>query len=240
MPAQRKAEDAARTAEPVERAIAPLEWVRPPRQERSAKTLDRILSAAEELIAEKGYREATISEIVRRARSSVGAFYSRFADKEALLYTLHERFFEESMATADAALDMRRWEGATLAEIIRTIVRFTVSVAAERAGLIKAFTLRGAADPDFALQGAQLGAKLSKRLTMLLEARADEIGHPDVRAAGDFCTRTILALMDQRVMFGEIGPTQCALSEEQLVDEMVRVAVRYLEIRGGDAVLLKN
>ena len=58
---------------------------RPPRQQRSAATLDRIVRAAEELFAERGFEGATVDDIVARAGSSKGSFYSRFADKQALL-----------------------------------------------------------------------------------------------------------------------------------------------------------
>ena len=77
-----------------------LRWVRPPRQARSQETLDRILDAAEALVAEKGFGDATVADIARRAESSVGAFYARFKDKEGLLYALYERYFEQANATA--------------------------------------------------------------------------------------------------------------------------------------------
>ena len=74
-----------------------LEWVRRPMQERSQRTLERILSAAETLILEVGFEGATVAEIVRRADSSVGAFYTRFKDKDALLRCLIDRFFHATM-----------------------------------------------------------------------------------------------------------------------------------------------
>ncbi|NNL66054.1 MAG: helix-turn-helix transcriptional regulator, partial [Myxococcales bacterium] len=90
-----------------------LRWVREPRQSRSRETLDRILDAAEALVAEKGFEDATVAEIVRRGGSSVGAFYTRFRDKDGLLYALYERYMEQAILTADDALDPQRWEGAS-------------------------------------------------------------------------------------------------------------------------------
>src|ERR1700752_3440853 len=116
-----------------------LRWVRPPRQAPSQDTLDRILDAAETLIAEKGFADATVADIARRAGSSVGSFYTRFHDQDRLLYALYERYFEQATATADAALDPKRWEGAGIAEILRAVTRFLVQVYRERAGLIRAF-----------------------------------------------------------------------------------------------------
>ena len=65
--------------------VPELVWVRPPQQARSQLTLSRILDATEAILAEKSWEDAGVAEIARRAGSSVGAFYSRFRDKDALL-----------------------------------------------------------------------------------------------------------------------------------------------------------
>ena len=59
---------------------AGLAWVRAPQQARSQETLDRILDAAERLVSEKGFEDTTVADVVARAGSSVGAFYTRFRD----------------------------------------------------------------------------------------------------------------------------------------------------------------
>ena len=123
-----------------------LQWVRPPQQARSQETLDRILEAAGTLVSEKGFEDATVGDIVRRAGSSVGAFYARFRDKEGLLYALSDRYLAEATATADDALDPERWEGASVAEIIAEVVRFLVVSYRERAGLMRAFVVRNHTD----------------------------------------------------------------------------------------------
>ncbi len=53
--------------------------------------MERILGAAEELLREKPFDGVTVAEIVRRADSSVGAFYARFPAKAALLSALYAR-----------------------------------------------------------------------------------------------------------------------------------------------------
>src|SRR6185369_9416131 len=84
----------------------------PPRQSRSQETLDRILDAAEGVLADKSFSEATLAEIVDRAGVTVGAFYRRFPDKDALLHHLDERFFSEMHGRAEDLLDPNRWQGA--------------------------------------------------------------------------------------------------------------------------------
>jgi hypothetical protein len=50
-------------AEPADarRSLAPLEWVRPPQQQRSQQTFERILDAAESFIVENGVQALTVS-----------------------------------------------------------------------------------------------------------------------------------------------------------------------------------
>ena len=83
------------------RPAPPLRSVTAPKQARSAATLQRLLDAAEDLIAEKGLRDVSIPDIVARAGSSVGGFYARFKDKDELLRALEERFLGEMREILD-------------------------------------------------------------------------------------------------------------------------------------------
>lgn len=55
-------------------------------------TRDRILQAALEVFAEKGYHRALVDDIVRASRTSKGAVYHHFPNKEALFLALVDEF----------------------------------------------------------------------------------------------------------------------------------------------------
>jgi AcrR family transcriptional regulator len=66
-------------------------------------TRDRILQAALEVFAEKGYHRALVDDIVRASRTSKGAVYHHFPNKEALFLALVDEFsarLAEAMAAA--------------------------------------------------------------------------------------------------------------------------------------------
>ena len=66
-----------------------LRWVRPPRQDRSRDTHMRYVEAAQRLLARgRSFSETSVAELAKEAQSSVGAFYSRFRDKDALVFGL--------------------------------------------------------------------------------------------------------------------------------------------------------
>src|SRR5690349_15214518 len=56
---------------------------------------DRILDAARELFAERGYEAVTMREIGKRIEYSATALYGHFADKEALVRELCRKDFAD-------------------------------------------------------------------------------------------------------------------------------------------------
>jgi AcrR family transcriptional regulator len=171
-----------------------------------------------------------VAEIASRARSSVGAFYARFHDKEALLRCLHQRFCDEACATADEALDADRWAGASIAEVCAEVVPFLVRIYHERRGLLRAFIVRGGLDDSFLEAGARLSRHVAARLRALLLARRHEISHPDPALAIDFGLRLMLHLLDLHTVFGNVQPTLSALTQDELSCELIRAYLNYLGV----------
>src|SRR6266478_1289143 len=59
-----------------------------PPSARSRDTRQRLLEAAGEVFAERGFRDATIQDICRRADANIAAVHYHFADKERLYRTV--------------------------------------------------------------------------------------------------------------------------------------------------------
>jgi len=211
-------------------SAADLGWVRPPQQARSQETLDRLLDAAEQLVAEKGFDDTPVAEVARRAGSSVGAFYSRFRDKEGLLHALYERWLEEATATADAALDPARWQGATIAEIVSVVVRFLVAIYRERGGLIRAFVLRNHVDPEFHARQERLSHYIGERLAALLLARRDEIARGDPDRAATFGITMIMSTLESVMLFGEYRTGSLTFDDDELGAELTTAYLAYLGV----------
>jgi AcrR family transcriptional regulator len=205
-----------------------LQWVRPPRQARSQETLDRILDAAEALVAEKGFEDTPVAEVVRRAGSSVGAFYARFHDKEGLLHALYERYYEEAVATADHALAPARWEGASVAEIVGAVVPFLVAIFRERQGLMRAFVVRNHTHPEFQARQQRLSHHVIARLSALVLARRKELAHPDPERATRFGLMLVFSALETMILFGEMRSSLLSLSDDDLANELTRSTLAYL------------
>lgn len=75
-----------------------------PRQARSRELVDRLLTAAGELFAERGYADTTTNAVAERAGVSVGSLYQFFANKDEILGALQEVWTERLGAALDERL----------------------------------------------------------------------------------------------------------------------------------------
>ena len=65
----------------------------------------RILEATADLVAERGFAETTIEQIVRRARVGYATFYKHYADKEEAFLALLDAAIERTVYVVEEAYD---------------------------------------------------------------------------------------------------------------------------------------
>jgi AcrR family transcriptional regulator len=73
---------------------------------RTAQTQRALLDAAREVFTRQGFADASIADVVERARSSVGSLYHHFGGKSELFLALwqeHQAAYEKAASTAVAA-----------------------------------------------------------------------------------------------------------------------------------------
>ncbi|HEX4751136.1 MAG TPA: TetR/AcrR family transcriptional regulator [Bryobacteraceae bacterium] len=68
---------------------------RVPQQERGQQRVFALLNAASQLLAEKGYEAATMSEVAERAEAAIGSLYQFFPNKQSLACALNTRCGED-------------------------------------------------------------------------------------------------------------------------------------------------
>jgi AcrR family transcriptional regulator len=208
---------------------------RPPQQTRSQETLDRILDAAERVLEEKSFTEATLAEIMQRAGVTVGAFYRRFPDKDALLHLLDERFFQQLEERADELLDPGHWLGASASTIVREFARSAVEVYGAKRGVARSLFLRARVDPVLQATGRELNARYIERLrTLLLDpSRRAELTHPQPERAIALGFMMFFGALRETTVFGEVWPDHRELVGANLGDEMARLFLAYLGVAGA-------
>ena len=212
-----------------------LTWVDATRTSRRRATRDRLMDAAVELLLEGSFDQKPLEAIARRAGCTVGAFRGRFADKEALLRAVHERFVSEAAATADAVLAIERWEGCSIPAIIRETVAFSIQLYRERENMLRAFLVRTGTDEDYRKRSLALGQQIGELLRKLILARRRELLHPAPAIAAEFSARLIHSLLQARTLSGDHGETgSIKLTDEEVTTELVHAVLAYLGVFSTD------
>lgn len=197
------------------RALPGKESRQPPGAEpvsRDAAAADqrrRILEAAAELVAERGYQATTIEMIVRRARVGYATFYKNFADKEECYLALFDAAIERTMQRVEDAYERETgpWPdkvGAALGVLFEDIA---ANPKVAHACLVEALTAgpKAVARHETALKrfGPLLrpGRELNPRKAELPETLEDTL------AGG------VLWVVNQRLIGGEVDKLRALLPE---------------------------
>ncbi|MCG9915589.1 MAG: TetR/AcrR family transcriptional regulator [Phenylobacterium sp.] len=85
----------------MEHELKEVDGVIPANQARSREAQARLIKVGEQFFAKKGYDEAHVSDITAATGCSIGSFYCRFRDKEALFRTLHVQFAARTRENID-------------------------------------------------------------------------------------------------------------------------------------------
>jgi len=113
---------------------------RTPTQERSRRTVERIVDAGAAVLAESGYHQASTNRIAEAAGVSPGTLYGYFADKDEIVAAVIERVvdgFAEAVAPA-----LRAAAGRPVEEATRLVLDAVLAGVEARADLIEAFVDR--------------------------------------------------------------------------------------------------
>ncbi|GAA4866805.1 TetR/AcrR family transcriptional regulator [Saccharopolyspora cebuensis] len=145
---------------------------RMPKQRRSRELVERILTAAGELFAERGYAEVNTNLVAARAGVSVGSLYQFFADKDAILTALQEQW----TIRLGAALDERLRDAldAEPAELIDEVLDIHAALNEDPPGLL-GFLLSSSTSPPAAPGVVEaIRSRLVQRLEVLAPAMPPE------------------------------------------------------------------
>lgn len=198
-PAAPKPRAPARKPVAAKRSSKPLLMRRRPSQERAHGTLDAVLKAAEQEIAQGGLDRLTTKRIAATAGLSVGAVYEYFPNKEAVIGELIQRWLVRVFDELDA-VHPRHGAGLDLLSFVLEQMQRAVRLYQDQPGL-----------------GALLGM-----LTAMPALRAVLDDH-DERMTASVCSA--LAFYVPRAEAAELRAT--AVSIRVIAHEMIAAAVVY-------------
>lgn len=146
-----------------------------------------------------------MQNVVSRADSSVGAFYTRFRSRDDAVAYVHQRFWGEVHCRWSDFLAPESWIGVPAAMLIAEVVRRYCRVFLSDAGRGRAFLLELLTRQDEFLLARlrNLHAEIAAMMGRLLEARREELNHPCPAEAAEKGFRVVLAAVRDHVLFGD-------------------------------------
>jgi AcrR family transcriptional regulator len=202
--------------------------VRKPQQDRSRASFDRVLDATIDLIKELGYDKVTLTDVSRRARTSIGSIYCRVKSKEDLMLAVQTRVFEGMTEDTNVVLDPAKWEHLDLHRMVRFLIRETAELLRRHAPVLRAFTVSQPYDRVVTTAGREWHLYLGKTFEKILTQRIEEISHPNPQYAISFCFDVTYAALTKYLGIGII-PDYVALDNwAQLTDELGNIFSNYL------------
>src|SRR5436190_9706119 len=205
------------------------EALRPPLQNRSRESLERVLDAGQRLLEEKGWDGFTVQEVSRRAKVSIGSIYARAPSKEALILAVYDRAVGRIAEENAAALAPdEQWEGLDARQVITGAVGEMASQMLSHERILRVFMNRSPIDPVIRERGATQVRVLATRFEELLLRHADEITHGDPDLAIEVAFRMAFSTMARRISMGSQFGAYREVDDDELIDEVARAVAAYL------------
>ncbi len=203
--------------------------MKPAQQDRSRDTHARIVAAAERLLSRgRAWVELSVAELVAEADASVGAFYNRFRDKDALLHVLQLELYAQGAATAARAHELAG-SAVPFEAMVGAFVNVAIASYRDQRGLRRALLVEMCTNPVFRERAIELS-----RLTCvgLVAGLANHVKGKDTErlaTAIDVAHRFVYGTLDQILLYDDQAPTGRKISDPQLAEELTAACLGYLE-----------
>lgn len=201
----------------------------PPKQDRSARTLSRIVEASLELMEQVGVEGATVADIVDRAGASIGSFYARFPSKEDLVGYLQERVWSDARERWDTALEAADWRQLPLDSVVEGVTGLLVSSFRADFRRRRVLGSRPRQDERGRLRMLEFHDHILESVTPLFLSHLAEITHSQpeqaIRLGYRFAVGAIREVLEVEAVGGEVDG---AGDPGILIPEVARVWKAYL------------
>lgn len=199
---------------------ADVAWRKNPKQRRAVITAEALTQATQKIILREGFKNATTNRIAEVAGVSVGSLYQYFPNKQAIVKALIEETV--SRAATRIRISLRELMDVPLEPALHQILKLLFEIYKENYFIL--FTIMDEV-PEMREYAKNMSIEIYTNSTNMafLEQHMDELTVTDLRTA--------LLLVEQATIrniqhFITENPTN--ITEDQLIDELTRMAVNYL------------
>jgi AcrR family transcriptional regulator len=99
---------------------------RQPQQRRAQNTIDKVLDASAQLLAERGYEGLNTNAVAKIAGVNISTLYRYFPNKEALLESLLQKFHEQQMEMVEEKLSANSDRDNRVGQIVDALISMMI------------------------------------------------------------------------------------------------------------------
>jgi AcrR family transcriptional regulator len=214
--------------------MAPKKVECPPVQERSRKSLQRMLDSAEFILARHGLKGATLPRIAARARVSPANVYRRFRDKDALMAAVFERLTQRSSSETAAAVNPDAVRLLGLEQFSHNVIAGMIRNFRADAGLSRAALEYSEQhwNTGFVRKARASEARSFDQMVGAFLIWRDQIKHPSPELAIRFAFVMVALASRELILFNRAHIFEAVLpiDDELLTRELTTMFLRYLGV----------
>jgi AcrR family transcriptional regulator len=217
-----------RVAPPANDVVNESPTLRAPKQERSARVLARLLTAAKALLRERDFDAISVGDIAARAGLSVGVLYTRFPSKEHLLVHLARDIGADARRDVERALSDEAARGLGLAELADRYFSSAAEYFRTHRNILRAITLlvRTTEHEELRAIVAEFNSLIHRRFVEQVLMHRAAIRHADAEAAVRFALLASSAALREVLLYGE--PVSRLGRPSAVARDAARLFVSYL------------
>ncbi len=197
-----------------------------PSQLRSQKTLDGILTAAKNAIAEKNFEQIKITDICRTAGVTTGAFYARFPEKKDILFPLMEHLKHETNIVVDGF-------NPSLNSIENDLIGFfndLILVFRLNAGLIHTLISQAYQHKKIATELRCLNTEVFKKLEAIFSSLNSDWETTAFKQSLQFALLSTLSVLRETIFDELFSSGKKVIPDEFVTKELTNMFCRYLRL----------
>ena len=200
-----------------------------PKQDRGWETQERILKACRRLLKKKSFDAISVRQLVREAETSIGSFYARFRDKDALLPVLYGQY-DQQLADKIEQLKTDAANARSLDEIAQLTVQHFITTL-EIPNLSRALYEYVTRNPN-SKESRALAKKRADQYDFLNDALLrfrNEISHSDPKRAIELAIYFVAMTSRNRLLYPQAPHTRTMqISIDELNRELTILFTGYL------------
>jgi len=211
--------------------IGDSEWVFTPTQSRSRESLENILISARDLFIQRGYSETTVKDISRKSGVSVGSICYRFADKQAILYTVLEAYRRTRFVQIEEMAQLELFADKSLRDVLEFHLEIIFSATRKDIGIMRLIERQRMVDPMIRDMQVAWDEQVCCLLANLYRPHAHLIATTDI----DTTVRYLHHIIRGSVLWSILGlpPSNHFLDIESSIyrEHAYKMAMGYLGLR---------